>query len=345
MSATPADVPAHSREPGAPDDPRIAELSEGEVLRRILARLGEASTALVGPGDDAAVLAAPDGRVVVTTDTLVHGPDFRLAWSSPFDIGWKSAAVNLADVAAMGARATGLVVALAVPGHLHVSFVEGLAAGSRAACDALAPGCHVVGGDLTISDTLTIAVTAFGSLDGRDPVLRSGARPGDVLAIAGTLGFAARGLAVLFERGVDAAGHPIPLDTSLLSEADAEAVATQLRPSPPLAAGIDAARAGATAMMDVSDGLALDASRIAAMSGVTIDIHAAELGPNAHWAIGGGEDHALLATFVAGAVVPPAFRPIGRVLEAGPIAVLVDGRAWDGRPGWDPYRDWDANTG
>ena len=338
-------APHVTSEPGAPDEPRIGELSEGEVLRRILRRLGEASSALVGPGDDAAVIAAPDGRVVVTTDTLVHGPDFRLAWSSPFDIGWKAAAVNLADVAAMGARPTGLVVALAVPTHLPVSFVEGLAEGLRAACDALSPGCTVVGGDLTSSDTLTIAVTAFGSLDGVEPVLRSGARPGDLLAIAGTLGSAARGLEVLFERGVDAAGQPIPLDTAALSRADADALATQLRPSPPLAAGIAAAHAGATSMMDVSDGLALDASRIAAMSGVTIDIDTGTLGPNATWAVGGGEDHALLATFGPETVLPAAFRPIGRVLEAGNVPVLVDGRAWDGRPGWDPYRDWDANTG
>ena len=354
MSATPADpvgdqseqaIHSAAGDPSAPDDPRIGELSEGEVLRRILRRLGEASSALVGPGDDAAVLAAPDGRVVVTTDTLVHGPDFRLAWSSPFDLGWKSAAVNLADVAAMGARPTGLVVALAVPTYLPVSFVEGLAEGLRAACDALSPGCTVVGGDLTTSDTLTIAVTAFGSLDGLAPVLRSGARAGDVLAIAGTLGSAARGLAVLFERGVDAAGQPIPLDSATLTQADADALAIQLRPAPPLSAGIDAARAGATAMMDVSDGLALDASRIAAMSDVSIDIDSAALGPNARWAIGGGEDHALLATFAPDAVLPNAFRPIGRVLAAGSVPVLVDGHAWDGRPGWDPYRDWDANTG
>ena len=340
---------AHSTgNPTHPSDgpgPSIGELSEGEVLRRILARLGEASAVLVGPGDDAAVLSAPDGRVVVTTDTLVHGPDFRLAWSSPFDIGWKSAAVNLADVAAMGARPTGLVVALAVPPALPVSLVEGIAEGLRAACDALAPGCSVVGGDLTASDTLTIAVTAFGSLDGREPVLRSGARPGDVLAISGVLGSAARGLAVLFERGVDATGTPVPLDPATLSTADAEALAVQLRPSPPLAAGIEAARAGATAMMDVSDGLALDSSRIAAMSGVSIDVFSAALGPNAAWAIGGGEDHGMLATFRADASLPPSFRVIGRVLEAGEVPVLVDGAPWGGTPGWDPYRDWDERVG
>ncbi|MCB1297861.1 MAG: thiamine-phosphate kinase [Microthrixaceae bacterium] len=340
-------APDGSTGPAAhPNDPRVGELAEGEILRRILARLGEASTALVGPGDDAAVIAAPDARVVVTTDTLVHGPDFRLAWSAPYDIGWKAAAVNLADVAAMGARPTGLVVALAVPPALPVSLVEGIAEGLRAACDAMAPGCSVVGGDLTASDTLTIAVTAFGSLDGRAPVLRSGARAGDTLAVSGgALGTAARGLAVLFERGVDAAGTPIPLDASRLPAADAAALAVQLRPTPPLAAGIAAARAGATAMMDISDGLALDASRIAAMSGVSVDIFSAALGPNSAWALGGGEDHGLLATFPANVQLPEEFRAIGRVLPAGGEAVRIDGRAWDGKPGWDPYRDWDERVG
>ena len=129
-------------------DPAVGELSESAVLRRIMARLG-ASRAAVGPGDDAAVLAVPDGRVVATTDTLVHGPDFRLAWSSGSDLGWKAAAVNLADIAAMGARPVALLVALAMPDHTRLSFVEDLADGLRDACATLAPGCAVEGGDLT----------------------------------------------------------------------------------------------------------------------------------------------------------------------------------------------------
>ena len=110
----------------------------------------------------------------------MHGPDFRLAWSSGYDLGWKAAAVNLADIAAMGARPTALLVALAMPARPAPSFVERLADGLRDACAALAPGCAVVGGDLTVSDVLTIAVTALGDLEGRAPVLRHGARPGDV---------------------------------------------------------------------------------------------------------------------------------------------------------------------
>lgn len=299
----------------------------------------------MGPGDDAAVLEAPDARVVATVDTLVHGPDFRLAWSSAFDLGWKAAAVNLADIAAMGARPTALLVALALPDSTRLSFVEGLADGLQAACAALAPGCAVEGGDLTVSDTLTIAVTALGSLDGAAAVLRSGARPGDVLAVAGELGAAGRGLAVLFDRFRDAEGTPIPVDPAALSAADRADLAAQLRPSPPVALAPVAVAAGATAMMDVSDGLVLDATRLATASGVTVSIESAALGPDAPSALSGGEDHALLATFPAGASLPGGFRRIGEVLPRDDREVLVDGRPHDGRGGWDPYRDWDAHTG
>ncbi|MET0673566.1 MAG: thiamine-phosphate kinase [Microbacterium pygmaeum] len=323
-------------------DLTVGELSEGRILRRILDVLGP-SSALVGPGDDAAVIAAPGGSVVATTDTLVHGPDFRLAWSSGFDLGWKAAAVNLADIAAMGARPTALLVALALPNSTRVSFVEEFAAGLRGACDALAPGCAVEGGDLTVSDTLTIAVTALGSLDGRAPVLRSGARVGEVVAVAGELGHAASGLAILFERFTDDDGHPLPLDVP--SGPDGQAVLAQLRPSPPIALGATAAVRGASAMMDVSDGLALDAARMADASGVSIDIDSRLLPDDVRTALTGGEDHALLATFPAELVPDSGFRPIGRVIARSGDPVLLDGRPFGGRTGWDPYRDWDSVTG
>lgn len=330
-------------------DPTIAELSEGEILRRILARVGEAEAAVVGPGDDAAVL-ADAGPVVATTDTLVHGPDFRLAWSNGFDLGWKSAAVNLADVAAMGARPTALLVALAMPEHTRIGFVEALADGLRAACDALAPGCAVVGGDLTVSPTLTIAVTALGALEGRAPVLRSGARPGDVVAVAGELGRAAAGLGILFSRFTDAAGEPIAVDSAVLTPAEERDLAVQLRPSPPIALGSAAARAGASGLMDVSDGLALDATRMADASEVTIDLETAALGPDLDAAsldraLRGGEDHALLATFPAGIPLPDGFRRIGTVAPRGAAPLTVDGTPFEGPGGWDPYRDWDRHTG
>ena len=186
--------------------------------------------ALVGPGDDAAVLAAPDGRVVATTDTLVHGPDFRLAWSSGFDLGWKAAAVNLADIAAMGARPTALLVALAMPNDTRLSFVEQLADGLRAACDALAPGCAVEGGDLTVSDTLTIAVTALGSLDGRAPVLRCGARAGRRRGGRRRARCRRRaGSRSCSSRFRDAAGEPVPVDRGVLVELPTSDVSASTR--------------------------------------------------------------------------------------------------------------------
>jgi thiamine-monophosphate kinase len=329
--------------------PALGEAGEVAALARIFPRLPGADAALVGPGDDAAVLRAPDGRYVVTTDTMVHGPDFRRAWSTPHDLGWKAAATNLADVAAMGAVPTGLVVALVAPAETPLAELEALADGFRDACATLAPGCGVVGGDLSVSQTLTIAVTAFGDLEGRPPVLRSGARPGDVVAVAGRLGCAATGLRLLFERGVDAHGHPDAAAAARLRASDPEALAAQLAPSPPISAGPAAARAGATAMLDVSDGLALDARRVADASGVALDLDPAAVAAVAGAGIGprvalsGGEDHALLATFPGDAVLPPGFAPIGRVAEGA--GLLVGGRPFDGRGGWDPYADWDGASG
>ncbi len=319
----------------------VGELAEGEILARILAVVGEGSRAEVGPGDDAAVLAVPDGRVVLTTDTLVHGPDFRLAWSSGFDLGFKAAAVNLADVAAMGARPTALLVALALPDTLPAAFVDDLAHGFRAACDRMAPGCAIEGGDLTASDTLTIAVTAVGVLDGLAPVLRSGARAGDVVAVSGELGAAARGLAVLFDRFRSPDGTPTPVDAGILTDAEQRDLRAQLRPEPPIAHGAAAAAAGATAMMDVSDGLLLDATRLAEASRVTLALD----GPFDDMALRGGEDHALLACFPAAALLPPGFERIGTVASRGAAPVTVAGRAPSGAGGWDPYRDWDAGRG
>lgn len=324
------------------DDPRLGDVSEGRVLQAILTRTPPSAHTLLGPGDDAAVIAAPSGSVVATTDTLVHGPDFRLAWSSGYDLGWKAAAVNLADVAAMGARPTALLVALAVPRDLRLSFVERLADGFRDACAALAPGCAVVGGDLTVSDVLTVAVTALGDLEGRAPVTRSGARPGDAVAVAGELGLAAQGLAVLFGRFRDG-DVPVPVDPARLGPGERAALSAQLRPTPPIALGAVAATAGATAMMDISDGLALDARRMADASGVTLALDGSALGPDVDRALAGGEDHALLATFPEGAL-PPGFRAIGVVRARGTEDLLCDGRPVD-TSGWDPYRDWDSVSG
>ena len=181
---------------------RLADVGEFGLIERVLIALTETGVApdpehgvLVGPGDDAAVVAAPDGRVVVSTDVLVEGRHFRRDWSSAYDVGVRAAAANLADIAAMGAHPTALTVALAAPIDLPVAWTLELARGLAA--EAAAAGAVVVGGDMARSDTLVVSVTALGRLDGRAPVLRSGARPGDLVVVAGRLGWAAAGLRLL----------------------------------------------------------------------------------------------------------------------------------------------------
>lgn len=322
------------------ENPTIAEVGENEALKRTVSRLNQSEFAIVGSGDDAAVIAAADQRFVVTTDTMIEGHDFRLDWSSGYDLGWKAVASNLADVAAMGARPTSLVVAVAVPSKTEVAWLEAFADGLRDACLQLAPGAGVVGGDLAAADQVLISVTAHGSLEGREPVLRSGAKPGDIVAVAGTLGRAACGLALLMSG-----------EATAISAYD-DWVNVQLRPQPPIQAGVDAAIAGATSMLDLSDGLAKDAHRIARASNVTIAIDriqlsgfeamleepAMRIGASAiDWVIAGGEDHSLLATFAPGTVIPRAFKPIGVVTERGSADVLLAGEPLAER-GWDSFQ-------
>ena len=310
----------------------VRVVGEFGVIARVLAQAGSARAALVGPGDDAAVLGTSDGRVVASTDVLVEGRHFRRDWSSAEDIGHKAAAANLADIAAMGGTATALLVGLACPSTTQTSWLEGVAAGLADECAPL--GAAVVGGDLVASapdsNAVVLSVTALGDLGGRPPVLRSGARPGHVVALAGRLGWAACGLAVL-RRGFSS---PIA------------AVAAHRRPAPPYAAGPAAAAAGATAMCDVSDGLLADVGHLAADSRVTVDLDADALeraclepsGPLQQvgaalgvdpmsWVLTGGDDHALVATFSPRATLPEGWTAIGTV-RSGPrrAGVFVDGR-------------------
>ena len=313
----------------------VGELGENEALKRTVSRLNQGDYTVVGSGDDAAVIKAADGRFVVTTDTMIEGHDFRLDWSTGFDLGFKAVATNVSDVAAMGARPTSLVVAIAVPATTQISFLESFADGLRSGCEALAPGCAVVGGDLAASEQVFISVTAHGDLDGREPILRSGARVGDIVAVAGTLGRAAAGLSLLFSEDRDA-----------IAAYDA-LVGVQLRPEPPISAGIGLE---ATSMLDVSDGLSRDAARIAKASGVAIrlksqdlqgfeamiDDAAMRLGVSARdWVLFGGEDHSLLATFAPGATIPRAFKPIGVVAEGS--GVWLDENELP-ESGWDSIR-------
>jgi thiamine-monophosphate kinase len=234
----------------------VSDLGEFGLIAAFAARLPRGERTLVGIGDDAAVLAMPDGRVVASVDLLVEGQHFRRDWSGPREIGGKAAAQNLADIAAMGAAPTALLVGLAMRADESVDWVQDLMSGMAQECSAA--GATVAGGDLTGAGTgaVMIAVTALGDLAGRAPVTRSGARPGDVLAVTGVLGHSAAGLALL------AAGLAEP--TSLLR--------AHRWPQPPYQAGPEAATLGATSMIDVSDGLVADAGHLAQASGVLIDI-------------------------------------------------------------------------
>jgi thiamine-monophosphate kinase len=309
---------------------------------------------LVGIGDDAAVLATPDGRVVATTDFLLEGRHFRRDWSAAVDVGHKAAARSLADVAAMGAEPSALLVALAAPPGLPVSWARELAAGLAAECArASAGGASVIGGDTARADQVVLAVTGLGDLAGRNPVLRSGAAPGDLVAVAGVLGHAAAGLALLIA-GITADPRVAPL------------IAGHVRPAPPYDAGPEAADLGATAMIDVSDGLLADLGHVAAASGVLIDLDSAALRPGDRlitaaravagsrpdlartgraarsaddlalsWVLTGGEDHSLVATFPLGTRLPPRWTAIGAVRAGN--GVLVDGHAQPDAPGWDHF--------
>lgn len=346
MPEQPAVEPA--RHPTDPEgrDLRVGELSEAQLLARIVPLLPQVPGTSVGPGDDAAVVSAPDGRFAVSTDVLVEGHHFRLDWSGGYDVGWRAAEQNLADVAAMGASPTALVVALVLPPGLEVSWLLDLVRGLSDACARV--GASVVGGDLSAGESVVVAVTVHGDLAGGEPVLRSGARPGDEVAHVGVLGRSAAGLALL------AAGR---------ADLDPELVAAFRRPVAPLRAGVAARLAGATAMLDVSDGLVLDASRIADASGVSIrlrdprvvarpdverlaraaraieDSEASEApraGLALEWVLAGGEDHGLLATFPPGSV-PDGFCVLGQVVERGARPVGVDGVELGELAGWDHF--------
>lgn len=317
--------------PAGETNPTLAELGEFGLITRVTSGRAQPAATLLGPGDDAAVVAAPDGRVVVCTDTAVEGVHWRPDWSTPHQVGRKVAAANLADVAAMGAVPTALVAALSCPPGTPVEQLSGYADGMWA--EAAVTGVGVVGGDVTSAGQVVLTVTALGSLEGREPVTRSGARPGDVLALRGRLGWAAAGLAVL-SRGF---------------RSPASVVGAHRVPEPPYAAGPEAARAGATAMIDVSDGLLADLAHVARASEVRLDVRStafevparlADVGralgvDPLHWVLTGGEDHALVAAFPT---APPAgWTVIGEVL-AGDPGVVVDGRVYEGGPqGWDHF--------
>jgi thiamine-monophosphate kinase len=300
----------------------VSDAGEFGLIARVTAGLESAPSTVLGPGDDAAVVAAPDGRVVVSTDLLVEGRHFRRDWSTGEDVGHKAAARAFADVAAMGAVPTALLVGFAAPAALELSWVDSLMSGLREECAHV--DAAIVGGDVTAADTVTIALTALGDLEGRAPVTLDGAKVGDVVAVCGRLGWAAAGFAVLGR------GFRSPV----------QVVAAHRRPEPPYFEGPRGAALGATSMTDVSDGLVADLGHIAEASGVRIDLRAAELDVPARlrevgaalnvdplvWVLAGGDDYALAATFPPRTQLPDPWRAVG-VVAAGE-GVRVDGRRW-----------------
>lgn len=316
----------------------VGEFAVIDALTALLPAGGE--DVLVGPGDDAAVLRIRKGHVVVSTDLVVEDRHFRRDWSDAIDVGHRAAAQNISDINAMGGRATSLTLGLALPGDLPLAWVVDFTRGFAA--EAASVGAVVVGGDVTRANEIVAAVTVLGTCT-QAPVLRSGARPGDVVALCGRQGWAAGGLAVLGR------GFRSP---RVLVEA-------YRRPAPPYDAGPAAAVAGATALIDISDGLLAEAAHVARASQVHLDVRtdafeipeplqavSAALGSDAlGFVLTGGDDHALLATFPADAELPEGWSVIGAVTDLDPTApavgdapwVTVDGAPYDGVAGWSHF--------
>lgn len=322
-----------------PTGPTVSDIGEFPVIERAVRARRQPRSTLVGPGHDAAVVAAADGRIAISTDMLVEGRHFRFDWSGPQQVGRKAVAQNGADVAAVGARPTAFVVGLGCPPDTPVAVLDGISAGIGEAAEEL--GAGVVGGDLVQAGQVIVSVTVLGDLEGRPPLLRSTARPGDVLALAGSTGRSAAGLALLL-----AGNAEFP-----------ELVASHLVPTPPYAAGPAAAAAGAHACTDISDGLVADLGHICTASEVAIDLDSDALTPDTQlrkagealsadpweWILTGGEDHALAACFPRGVALPDGWRPIGVVLEGA--GVTVDGEGREGYGGWESFAPGAASQG
>lgn len=315
---------------GATTPQTIGELGEFGLIDVVAQQVGTGPLVLIGPGDDAAHVATGPGGTLISTDLLIEGRHFRRDWSSALEIGTKAAACNLSDINAMGGTATALTIGFGAPADLPVEWARDMARGFEQ--EAARVGAHVVGGDVTASDAIVIAVTVIG--EASRVVRRDGARPGDLVAVAGRTGLAGAGFAALSRgfRSPKAAvdGHRVP--------------------HPPYEAGPQAAAAGATSMTDVSDGLLADLGHIAAASGVGVDIdptafsvpeailtvaEALQIDPLT-FVLTGGDDYGLVATFPPSATVPREWTIVGSVHEGG--GVTVAGAPFDGPSGHAHFR-------
>jgi thiamine-monophosphate kinase len=311
----------------------VCDLGEFGLIDRITAGLRASGPVRLGVGDDAAVLRLA-GDLAVSTDTMVENVHFRRDWSSAEDVGHKAVAACVADAEAMGAVPIAVVIALSLPGDTPIEWIDGFAVGVQIECDRC--GARLVGGDTTSAPQIVITATVLADLGGRAPVTRSGARPGDVVAMVGRLGWAEAGLAVL-SRGFRSPGSVV--------------VAHRV-PQVPYGQGLRAAEAGATSMIDISDGLLADLGHVAAASGVQIELDSAAFeiaepqqavaaalggGDPLDFQLTGGDDHALVATF-ASTAVPEGWQVLGKV-SAGKPAVLLDGAvSQTNTPGWQHFQ-------
>ena len=277
-------------------------MREFELLARLSERLG--GTERPGEtfiGDDAAVLDAPRRRLVVSTDLVSEGVHFDRSYTSPCEVGWKAIAVNVSDIAAMGATARYALAAVAAPAGTDLdSLFDGMVEAAEEY------GLHLVGGDLSSASVLVVSVAILGEVGAKGAVLRSGASPGDRIYCTGPLGRSAAGLRLL-NSGVR----------------EGELVEVCRRPRARPREGVLAGELGATAMIDVSDGLARDLSHIATGSGVDLDLEGVPVadGASEEDALGGGEDYELAFT------LPPGLEPERAFLEAGLRPPIAIGRA------------------
>ncbi len=305
----------------ADEQPPLRETGENGLLARFraLAAGGLTAGVVLGPGDDTAVLRVPADRLaLLTCDMMAEGVHFRRDWATPWQIGWKAMAQNISDIAAMGGEPGFAVASVSLPGTVGTEFAEQLAQGLLAA--ATAHGAALVGGDLVGSTgPITVDVSLLGWVEESRLLRRGGARPGDALLVTGALGASAAGLQMLLR------GNP-DRDDPLVQQA----LAAHFTPQPRTKEGRAIAATGrASAMMDLSDGLATDLPRLCAESGVGARVQAewvpiapaaAALGEEA-LAVRGGEDYELLFT-----CPPEAVEEIrAALLTAGGVPAQVIG--------------------
>jgi thiamine-monophosphate kinase len=315
------------------------DLTEDQLIAAINRVLsGAGHEVVVGPGDDAAVVSPGSGELVLTTDSMIEGVHFRNELTTPRDLGYKAIAVNVSDVAAMAASPRFAMCALALTDAIDSGWVVELAGGMRECCDEF--GLTLVGGNLSRGSEVSIVVTVTGEVVPGRAVRRDGARPGDRLVVTGSLGGSAAGLRVASQRS--------------WSDDEHDALRRYMRPTPRVGEAGILSTHGVTSMMDVSDGLAIDLSRLCRASGIgaRVEIGRVPVHPaaTAAEALGGGEDYELLASLPDSDAVEDArselregfgvsLSDIGVIIEEGLVAVDDDGAE---RPmtieGWDHFR-------